>query len=145
MEEQIPDLAVEPLDYPWYAGPGAVWERLLGGERVGSDNYRPGTTDLSPHLSRLRSVLEPEEMARYRWFAGEVSAAIEAVCARLAPGWSEQQIYAEVLRGAATRFVRPVVALVAVDDRVFATVTRCRLTASWASMRCSSSEGSVTG
>jgi len=120
VEEQIPDLAVEPLDYPWYSGPDAVLERLLDGERVGSDHYRPETTDLSSHLSRLRSVLEPEEMQRYRSFAGEVSAAIEAVCARIAPGWSEQEIYAEVLREAALRFVRPVVALVAVDDRVFA-------------------------
>ncbi len=119
VEEQIPDLAVEPVDYPWHSGPDEVLERLLGGERVGADHYRPGTTDLSPHLSRLRSVLEPEEMQRYRSFAAEVSAAIEAVCVRVAPGWSEQQIYAELLLEAALRFVRPVVALVAVDDRVF--------------------------
>ncbi len=120
MEEQIPDLPVEPLDYPWHSSPDVMLKKLLDGERVGSDNYRPATTDLSPHLSRLRSVLEPEEMQRYRSFANQASATIEAVCARIAPGWSEQEIYADMAHEAALRFIRPVVALVAADDRVFA-------------------------
>lgn len=117
--EQVPQLSVTPQEYPWYSDPNLVLSDLLAGQRVGSDNFRPGTLDLSKELSQLRSILEPEEVDRYRSFASQASSAIEEVCYRLRPGWSEREVYTAILEEATRRRIRPIVILVGGEERLF--------------------------
>lgn len=119
ISEQVPHLPVTPQEYPWHSDPNLILRDLLTGQRIGSDNFRPETLDLSKELSQLRSILEPEEIDRYRSFASQASSAIEAVCYRLQPGWSEHDVYVAILEETTRRRIRPIVILVAGEERIF--------------------------
>jgi antitoxin VapB len=120
-EERLAEQGFEPVIHPWHE-PEPPLSQLLRVRRVGVDRPAPGllgAVDVSGELSRLRSMLAPEEGERFRSLGRLCAEAMDAAARALAPGQTEHEIAAVLARECVARGVCPVVDLVATDQRVF--------------------------
>ncbi len=103
---------------PWYAHSDIV-KQIVGDESLGSDNPYPNAVDLSSELSRLRSTLIAEEVARLRSLGRLCAQAMDNAARAVEPGQTEYQIAARLAFEAESRGVQAIVNLVATDERIF--------------------------
>jgi antitoxin VapB len=103
---------------PWHAGAGAL-EKLTGGLRVGADVALPGATNLAGEVSALRTLLLPEEQARFRELGRICAEAMNAAIRAVQPGQTEQEIAGRLAYETQRRGAQPIVALIATDERIF--------------------------
>lgn len=102
----------------WFAPNPALGE-LTAGLRVGSDVPLAGAMDLSAEVSRMRSILLPEEVARFRELGKLCADTMDAAIRRVKPGMSEREIAAGLAWEAESRGAQPIVNLIATDERIF--------------------------
>ena len=122
--EALAGLGFEPVEFPWVderADPAFVVRRateVLGGGPLGADIPSGGTRAFEPHLARLRTALEPEELARYRALGADVGRAVGGLLQSVASGVSEEEVIREVAIALTRAGTRPLVLLAAGDDRL---------------------------
>lgn len=118
-DEEFARLSYEPLLRDW-TNPdveSSVRSAVPQG-RFGTD------TSTGPHtlvnLQRLRLLLTPAEVDRYRWLGAEVAEAVTKLIFSLEPGMTERSIQAAVAHELICRGLLPSVYLEAVDKRILA-------------------------
>lgn len=89
------------------------------GSTLGVDLPLDGAKDLSHDLALLRSRLLPVEQDRFRTLGSDCADAMQRAISRVNPGSSEHEIGAALAYETRSRGIRPVVVLVAVDDRIY--------------------------
>ena len=77
-----------------------------------------GAMSLEQEISRLRAPLTPLELHRYQELGAAVGGAIGAVARSVEVGVSEQEVAGLLTSALAPLQIRPVVLLVAADDRI---------------------------
>jgi Xaa-Pro aminopeptidase len=95
--------------------------RLAGdaaGGSIGCDTPLPGAVSLEQEISRIRAPLTSSELERYRELGNAVGCAIGSVARSVEVGASEQDIAGLLTSTLAPMQIRPVVLLVAADDRI---------------------------
>ena len=94
--EALAGLGFEPVEFPWVderADPAFVVRRateVLGGGPLGADIPSGGTRAFESHLTRLRTALDPEELARYRVLGADVGRSAGSVLQSVPSGVSER-------------------------------------------------------
>jgi Xaa-Pro aminopeptidase len=123
MAEALDGLGFELLEYAWIderADPSLAVRlaaRTAGGI-LGSDTQAPDAAYLDPQIARLRTPLVPAEELRYRQFGRDAGRVVAEVARRVTPGESEQAIAGATAAALATIDARPIVLLVAADNRI---------------------------
>lgn len=107
------DIVVEP----WYE-PQARFAELSKGLRVGTDRAGTGLTDIAGDVARLRWLLTPAEVERYRMLGADSGAAIAEAARAVRPGMSEHAIAGLIAERTYERGAVPIVVLVATDERM---------------------------
>ena len=102
---------------PWYARTPLV-EKLAPGLRIGTDQAGTAYADVSAGIARLRWVLTPAEVARFRSLGADAGAAIGEAATAVRPGMTEDAIAGLLADAAYRRGAVPVVVLVATDERI---------------------------
>jgi Xaa-Pro aminopeptidase len=125
MAEVVPGLSFEPIEYPWIddqanpAAPADIVRTLLPrGAIVGADWPLRDTKPSETAIMRKRVPLMDEEIARYRALGREMGDLVGMLCRSLRPGESEERIAALVSARICATGARPIVTLVAADDRL---------------------------
>lgn len=111
-EEMLADLGFEITAEPWYGAPKAV-ESLTAGKRTADDG------SFAAELLPLRSVLQPEEVARMRQVGRVAAEAMDEAIRPTRPGDSEYLLAARLAAAGRKRGGQVVVNLIASDDRIF--------------------------
>jgi len=117
-EERLTEQGWEFHVTPWHDTQETVYQ-LIGDKTLGSDGPYPGAVDLSTELSRIRSVLTPEEVERFRSLGRLCAQAMDNAARSVKPGQTEHQIAAKLACEAETRGVQAIVNLIATDERIF--------------------------
>jgi Xaa-Pro aminopeptidase len=118
-EERLVEQGWELRPYPWHETSGTISE-LSRGFRLAADGFFPGAQDLSGPLSRLRSVLLPEEQERFRKLGNLCAEAMNEAILQVRPGMTENEIAALLANAAQKRGVQAIVNLIATDERIYA-------------------------
>lgn len=95
-------------------------EALTKGMHLGADSAFPGAVDLSRAMSRLRTVLTPEEVQRFRELGRLCAASMNGAVRSVRAGQTEHEIAANLAFEAQRRGVQAIVNLIAADERVAA-------------------------
>ncbi|MDP9351039.1 MAG: aminopeptidase P family N-terminal domain-containing protein, partial [Chloroflexota bacterium] len=113
-EEGLGGHGWEFLTHDWFGQSDTV-ARLTHGARLGADGPFPGAEDVSSDVSRLRSLLSPEEGERFRALGRLCAEAMSAAIQQVRPGQTEYEIAGLLARETASRGAWPIVDLVATD------------------------------
>jgi Xaa-Pro aminopeptidase len=116
-EEHLEDLGFELVLEPWYAR-GKAFASLTAGKRVGQDTPG-GTLDFGADLQRLRTVLQPEEVARMRHACTLAAEAMDDAVRSVRPGDPEYDLAARLSAACRARGGSPIVNLIASDERIY--------------------------
>lgn len=122
--EVLAGLGFEPIEYPWIddrADPSFLVHRataVLGGGPVAADAVLADAQPFEPQLSRLRGVLEPEELRRYRTLGADVGRAVGGLLQSVPTGISEREVSRELAVVLLRAHTRPLVLLAAADERL---------------------------
>jgi Xaa-Pro aminopeptidase len=122
--EALAGLGFEPVEFPWVderADPAFVSKcaiQVLGGGPLAADSPSGDARAFEPYLSRLRAVLEPEEVLRYRTLGADVGRATGGVLQAVPTGVSEEEVIREVAIALLRAGTRPLVLLAAADNRL---------------------------
>jgi len=120
LAEEAGDLPFEPVEFPWHE-PARRTDLVteLAGRSIGADTANvAGARLLAGQIAALRYDLTLEEQGRFRELGAAAGAAVEAATRAVAPGMSERAIAGLLAVETFRRNATPVVALVAVDERV---------------------------
>jgi antitoxin VapB len=128
---ECPRLAAEPLNGSGFECIEYAWtdERAMpslpvrlaadaAGGPIGSDTHLDGAVPLEPQIARARAPLTEPELRRYHELGTAVGCAIGNLARSVDVGVSEQDVAAALAAALAPRQIRPVVLLVAADDRI---------------------------
>ena len=121
--EALVGAGFESIEYGWTeerADP-ALPVRLsidAAGGPIGSDMPLAGAVSLEQEISRLRAPLTRLELQRYRELGAAVGCTIGAVARSVDVGATEQDVAGLLASALAPLQIRPVVLLVAADDRI---------------------------
>ena len=121
--EALVGAGFESIEYGWTeerADP-ALPVRLsidAAGGPIGSDMLLAGAVSLEQEISRLRAPLTRLELQRYRELGAAVGCTIGAVARAVDVGATEQDVAGLLTSALAPLQIRPVVLLVAADDRI---------------------------
>jgi Xaa-Pro aminopeptidase len=113
-EDQVEARGFELIMSPWEQATPVEF-----GSTLGTDVGLSDAKDLSRELSILRSKLLPVEQDRFRALARDCADAMRAAVHRVRPGMSESEIAGILSYETRARNATPIVALIAVDDRIF--------------------------
>jgi antitoxin VapB len=122
--EELAGLEYEPIEYPWTEDQDPsravrAARSLLGGAApLGADWPLPETTPIEAALSRARSLLTDGDIRRYRALGRDAGLMLGNVCLALTPGDAERDIARTIMDGALGMRARPIVTLVASDERL---------------------------
>ena len=103
---------------PWHEAQDEVAE-LTQGLKLGADGPFSGATDLSGRMARLRAVLMPVEIERFRALSGLCAEAMASAAQAVEPGMTEYQISGLLAYEADSRGAQAIVNLIATDERIF--------------------------
>ncbi len=116
-EEGLEDLGFEFVVDPWYAH-GRALDSLLAGKRVGQDT--PGRdVAIGSELQHLRTVLQPEEVARMRHVSTLAAEAMDDAVRSVRPGATEHDLAARLAAACCVRGGTAIVNLIASDERIY--------------------------
>lgn len=121
--EALVGAGFESIGYGWTderADPGLAVRLSVeaAGGPIGSDLPLAGAVSLEQEISRLRAPLTRLELHRYQELGAAVGCAIGAVARSVEVGVSEQEVAGLLTSALAPLQIRPVVLLVAADDRI---------------------------
>lgn len=116
-EEGFGDGGWQVIAEPWHEHKHRLAE-LTSGLHVGTDMPGTGFTDVGAEIGRLRWPLTPAEVDRFRPLGADAGAAIGEAAASVRPGMSEYEIAGLLANATYRRGALPIVALVAVDERI---------------------------
>ena len=116
-EEGFGEGGWEVIAEPWQE-PKTELARLTEGMRLGTD--RPGGEGQSvgEEVARLRWLLTPAEVQRYRQLGADMGIAIGEAAERVRPRMTEHAIAGLLSQAACDRGAVPIVVLVAADERI---------------------------
>lgn len=114
-EEQTPDMEV--VEFPWYEKPESVMRELTGGACIGADSPAAGEKDLSGELARLRYVLDPDAIQRYRDVGTDAAAALSETAAEVSPDTRELDAAANLEGALRSRGMNAAVLLAVGEER----------------------------
>jgi Xaa-Pro aminopeptidase len=114
-EEETP--AMEVAEHPWYEPPDSLIRELAGGARLGSDIPVGGEDDISDELARMRLVLDPDAIQRYRSVGSDAAAALSEAVEIVSPDTSELDAAAELEAALRRRSMNAAVLLVGGEAR----------------------------
>lgn len=115
-EEQTPDLEV--VEHPWYGDPLSAVNQLIAGVTLGVDNPLDDTFDVSEDVARLRYVLDPDALDRYRQVGADATASVEEAAASMEPRMDEHEAVANLVAACRRRGLFTPVALAAGNRRI---------------------------
>jgi Xaa-Pro aminopeptidase len=124
LAEELDGGGWEAVEYPWtdeHARPDTVAglaQKAAGGERVGADWPVAGAIAIDRPITRVRNLLTPAEVDRYRRLGADAGRIAGEVCRALEPAEDERTIAARTAAAIATVGARAIVTLVAADDRI---------------------------
>lgn len=125
MAEAVPGLGFKPIEYPWtddQANPAMAldmaWPVLSASGPLAADCPLPDATNLEPAIMRQRAPLVDEEIARYRVLGHDMGVSVGEACRALQPGTTEDHVARVVAAAVCHAGARPVVLLVAGDERI---------------------------
>lgn len=120
MDEELGGLPLEPVAWPWeQPSRRAALVAELGGKTVGTDAATlPTLRSVGAAVAALRHTLCAAEHERFRLLGQIAGAAVETAARAAAPGMSERAIAGLLAAEVYRRDAIPVVALVAVDERI---------------------------
>jgi Xaa-Pro aminopeptidase len=118
-EEHLSEQGWEFRVTPWHEAQDVVGE-LTRGLKVGADVALPGAHNLAGELARRRSILLPEEQARFRTLGRQQAEAMDAAIRSVRPGQTEHEIAARLAFETERRGIQCIVNLIATDERIFA-------------------------
>lgn len=123
-DEALHGLGFTPREYLWMdeqadAGHAIATARAaLGGADVACDGALPGGRPFEAYIAAARAPLTRAEVTRYRALGYDVGRILGEVCRRLTPGLTEIEIVGRVSAAVMCVQARPLVTLVAADDRI---------------------------
>jgi len=112
---------IEFWSCPWHEDHQIMSEvqRRMGSRKWASDCGAPGSMPLPGGFAELTYELTPYEIQRYRKLGRDCSVAMEEALEGVQPGLRETAIAARICKSMFYHNVRPQLALVASDERVF--------------------------
>lgn len=122
IEEELASFSedVKVMADEWYIGSDHLITELGKGKRMGTDTPFEDYKDMNEEMQKVRSILEPEEIARYRELCSDAAWALESVCRKMQPGQTEHEIAGMIAERAISKGIHPQVLLVATDERIYA-------------------------
>jgi antitoxin VapB len=115
-EEALDSLGFEIVAEPWHSK-GKLSKPLMDGKRLGQDGLGAGV-DMGSELRDLRSVLQDEEVARFRRVSALAGEAMDDAIRAVRPGDSEYELASRLSAGSRLRGGTAVVNLIASDERI---------------------------
>ena len=122
--EALEDLDFGVLDFPWMDERRdstlvfRIAAEVAGSDALGSDAYSPRACHLEADLSRLRSILDANEVPRYRELCRDAGSVVAHVARNASPGTSEVDVARAIGAALFAADMRPAVLLVGGDDRI---------------------------
>jgi len=117
MDEELAGFGCEVRDFLWFeTSAAAVVEKEFKG-RFASDDGSLGD-NVNAQLARIRSLLTPREVEKYRALGTIAAQSMEAVLDHIRTGLSEEEIAALLKTEGAMRSALTPVVLVAADERI---------------------------
>ena len=123
-DETLEDLDFAVLDFPWTDERQdstlvfRIAAKAAGSDALGSDAHSPPARLVEPELSRLRSILDDNELARYRDLCRDAGSVVVDVARAVRPGTSEREVACTLGASLVAADLRPAVLLVGGDDRI---------------------------
>jgi Xaa-Pro dipeptidase len=123
-DEALAGLGFAPCEYSWTAEhadpthPIATARRALDGAEVACDGAMAGGRPIESLVAAARALLTDEEVTRYRALGCDMGRALAQVCRELTPGLEEREIASRMAAAVMCAQARPIVTLVAADDRI---------------------------
>lgn len=114
-EEETPGVRV--VEHPWHEPPDGLIRELTGGSRLGSDLPAGNERDVSGGLARLRYVLDPDAIERYRGVGQDAVAALSETAGIISSDTLELEAAAELEAALRCRGLNAAVLLVGGDER----------------------------
>src|SRR5260221_3037663 len=115
-EEALDSLGFELIVEPWHSM-GKLSKPLMNGKHLGQDALGSGV-DMGPDLRDLRSVLQDEEVARFRHVSTLAGEAMDDSIRMVRPGDSEYELASRLSAASRLRGGTAVVNLIASDERI---------------------------
>jgi len=115
-EEQTPDFEV--VENPWHADEASALRALIGDASLGADFPLAGASDVSQEVARLRYVLDPDAVERYREVGADTARAIDEAANSLRAGIDEREAAANLAEACRRRGLFSPVLLAAADERI---------------------------
>ena len=115
-EEQTPNFEV--VEHPWYAEEAPALRGLIGDASLGADFPLTGASDVSQEVARLRYVLDPDAVERYREVGADAARAIDEAANSLKAGMDEREAAANLAAACRRRGLFSPVLLAAADERI---------------------------
>jgi Xaa-Pro aminopeptidase len=123
MSEALVGFDAELREFPWEAerADAALVSRLAAeavGGAIGADTSVPETRLVEDEIARARAPLVADELQRYSTLGRDVGRALGDTMRRLEPGGAEDEVARVVAAALIAVAARPIVLLVAGDDRI---------------------------
>lgn len=124
LDEELDGQGYEPIEFGWTedkTDPTLLVTRaqqVLGGGAIASDWPTAGAKTIEPAIARARALLTDAELERYRALGRAAGEALGRVCRGLVPGLGESEIARLVEDALGGIGARPIVTLIAADDRI---------------------------
>lgn len=119
IDEELPPGCFDVIDFPWHLPQqqDQIVDDLTGGGRLAGD-LPAGKREPADGVVRLRRVLLPPEVDRYRELAQDAASIVESVCRSVELRENELDTAGRVAAGCFEKNILPVVNLVAADERI---------------------------
>lgn len=119
-DEEVKSLPIECIGFDWFDPDkeDQAIKEIVGDAVIGADDAHPLARNIAKQLSALRYSLTNEEVERYQVLGERAEEAIRCTALSLKPGQTENDIAGLLSHQAYSRHLVPVLALIAVDDRI---------------------------
>jgi Xaa-Pro dipeptidase len=118
-EERLEKQGYQVRSFPWYEDQElSLVREIVGRGSVGSDWPFPDGVMVAEEVARLRYSLTPEELVRYRWLGGRVSAALEQTMIATEKGEKESAVVGRLCHELWKDRIDPMGMMSAADERI---------------------------
>ena len=118
-EEGLEAQGYQVRSFPWHEDRElSLVREIVGRGSVGCDWPFPDAVMVAEEVARLRYSLTTEELARYRWLGGRVSAALERTMIAAEKGEKESEVVGRLCRELWKDRIDPMGMMSAADERI---------------------------